>query len=130
MCPSAPMSEGAILLGVIGSNGTVDYIRDQTLISTEFIEIASKGRPPEERFRFSSPCQESACAQWKFGGCSLPARLSEVAPSGEMSDGLPLCSIRNQCRWFHQEGRDACYLCPLVVTRDRVSHDRSTATEK
>jgi hypothetical protein len=29
---------------------------------------------------------------------------------------LPKCSIRSQCRWFLQHGRDACAVCPLIIT--------------
>jgi hypothetical protein len=29
---------------------------------------------------------------------------------------LPTCTIRQTCRWFGQRGRDACVVCPLVVT--------------
>jgi hypothetical protein len=28
---------------------------------------------------------------------------------------LPRCSIRRQCRWFQERGRDACAVCPLIV---------------
>lgn len=130
MCPSAPMSEGAIILGEIGGDGSVDYIRDRTVVSAEFMEIASRGRTPGQRFRFSSPCQESACGQWKSGGCSLPDRLSEIIPATETSNTLPLCSIRSQCRWFHQQGKDAFHICPLVVTRDGPSQVKNTETDK
>jgi len=32
---------------------------------------------------------------------------------------LPRCAIRPRCRWFRQEGREACLRCPLVATEQR-----------
>jgi hypothetical protein len=29
---------------------------------------------------------------------------------------LPHCMLRPNCRWFQQEGREACYRCPQIVT--------------
>jgi hypothetical protein len=37
-------------------------------------------------------------------------------------DVLPICTIRASCRWYAQEGRDACLRCPQVVTE---CHDAS-----
>src|SRR5437763_115569 len=31
-------------------------------------------------------------------------------------EALPRCGIRPRCRWFAQNGRAACEVCPLVVT--------------
>ncbi len=116
LCPSAPAQEGAILLGVVQADGSVAYLRDRIEVTREFLEIARAGRSPERRFRFSSPCQKSACQQWVSGRCSLPMRLAEIIPESA-NDELPRCSIRAQCRWFHQAGAVACRACPSVVTR-------------
>jgi hypothetical protein len=118
LCPSAPAQEGAVLLGVVQADGSIAYLRDRIEVSRAFLEIASVGRPAEQRFRFSSPCQESACRQWADGRCSLPGRLAEVIPEPE-SDELPRCSIRANCRWFAQTGGTACRVCPLV-TRNQL----------
>ena len=32
---------------------------------------------------------------------------------------LPRCAIRPTCRWFRQEGREACLRCPQVATELR-----------
>jgi hypothetical protein len=31
-------------------------------------------------------------------------------------DALPPCTIRNNCRWFSQEGEAACKRCPEITT--------------
>jgi hypothetical protein len=118
LCPSAPADVKAILLGVVGSDGSVAFLKDRIEVTREFLDIAAKGRAPETRFRFSSPCTGRACKQWVNGGCSLPERLAEMIPRSDATDApLPHCSIRGQCRWFDQRGSDACRICPLVVTR-------------
>ena len=118
LCPSAPAKEGAILLGVVQPDGSVAFIKDRIEVTHEFLDIAAKDRTLENRFRFSSPCIGSACMQWANGGCGIPERLAALIPVPETTDViLPNCSIRAQCRWFHQKGPDACRRCPLVVTR-------------
>ena len=119
LCPSAPAQEGAILLGVVQADGSIAYLKDRIEVSQEFLEIARAGRLPEQRFRFSSPCQESSCAQWANGRCSLPARLAEIIHEST-NDRLPRCSIRSQCKWFEQVAAAACRVCPFVVTRSEV----------
>ena len=118
LCPSAPANEGAILLGVVQPDGSVAFIKDRIEVTREFLGIAAKGRTLENRFRFSSPCIASGCMQWANGKCGIPGRLADLIPDSEIEDkALPNCSIRAQCRWFHQHGSYACHRCPLVVTR-------------
>jgi hypothetical protein len=118
LCPSAPANVKAILLGVIQADHSVAFIKDRIEVTQEFLDIAAKGRTLETRFRFSSACIGSACKQWGNGGCSLPDRLAYMIPRSEATDEtLPNCSIRDQCRWFHQRGADACRVCDVVVTR-------------
>ena len=116
LCPSAPANVKAILLGVVQSDGSVAFVKDRIEVTREFVDIATKGRAPETRFRFSLPCIGSGCRQWVNGGCSLPERLADMIPAPADAP-LPDCSIRAQCRWFDQRGSDACRICPLVVTR-------------
>ena len=116
LCPSAPADVKAILLGVVQADGSVAFLKDRIEVTREFLEIAAKGREPETRFRFSSPCIRSGCQQWVNGGCSLPERLARTIPDPGDAP-LPECSIRGQCRWFDQRGSDACRICPLVARR-------------
>lgn len=118
LCPSAPATVGALIIGVVRADGSVGFIRDRIPVNAEFIKAADSGRAPEQRFRFSSPCQECACQQWADGRCSLPGRIAEAVPNSLTPEALPRCSIRHDCRWYHQLGADACRVCPLVVTRN------------
>ncbi len=115
LCPSSTAREGAILLGVVQADGDVGFLEQQVVVDRNFVEIAKKGRDPEKRFRFSSPCAMGACKQWKDGRCGVidfaVERAQEV--SGR---GLPNCSIRARCRWYDQHGLKACQVCPLIIT--------------
>ena len=118
LCPSAPANVNTILLGVVQADGSVAFIKDRIEVTHEFLDIATKGRALETRFRFGSTCIERACKQWVNGGCSLPDRLADLIRQPETTDApLPSCSIRDQCRWFDQRGVDACHVCPVIVTR-------------
>lgn len=122
LCPSAPAREGASLIGVVGSDGRVVNIATPLPIDTAFLETARAHGPPEERFRFSSACQKERCGHWTGQECKLIGELHHVAvrAGAELTTAaLPRCSIRAQCRWWLQRGRDACAVCPLVVTDTR-----------
>lgn len=116
MCPSARCQKGAVLLGVVGSDGTVSFIPEKMVINDEFVQIAREGRTPEKRFRFAGKCVENACKQWAGHECGvIDEVLKSVDVSGESVD-LPNCSIRPQCRWYQQRGASACSVCPFVIT--------------
>jgi len=123
LCPSAPGAPGALVIGVVNSDGSVCYVRDRLMVTADFLEIARQRGIPEQRFRFSSPCQQGACGQWANNRCSLPERLASLVPAEELSKGLPRCAIRGQCRWFAQSGAPACRICPVVSTRQRTLAD-------
>jgi hypothetical protein len=111
------------LLGVMLPNQRLGYAVDRFVITQEFVDAAQTGRPPEQRFRFSSPCVQNACREWNAGRCGvidyvLPELAAEVG-----SDPLPACPIRRNCRWFMQSGARACRVCPLVVTDSRSGKD-------
>lgn len=126
MCPSAPAEEGAVLLGVLGAEGSIEYLADVVPATADFLALVAVDSPAETRWRFSSPCQESRCAQWADDGCALPGRLTTLLEDRDDVPELPRCSIRPRCRWFHQSGRRACQVCPLVVTQDRSDPHEET----
>ena len=119
LCPSARCEEGAVLLGVVGGDGTVGYIRPLVTIDQEFVDRAKQGRDPEKRFRFAQPCIEGKCAHWRGQRCGVIDQGLEFQEDGTIprpEQPLPKCSIRPSCRWFAQVGPRACSVCPLVVT--------------
>jgi hypothetical protein len=117
LCPSAPCKPDAFLLGIVLANGKVGLLDGPLKIDDEFVQIANRGRRPEKRFRFASPCLKSCCQQWNDGRCTVIDRCSIETPSRDYPAAhLPDCPIRPQCRWFHQNGPAACGICADVVT--------------
>ena len=117
VCPSSSCETGALLLGVVQPDGTVTFATNPFAVSETFVEIALKGRAPEERFRFAGPCVSKACEQWRNGRCSIPDQMRTALGQEVESRVAPAeCAIREECRWFAQESYSACKLCPLVTT--------------
>ena len=118
-CPSAPATDGALLIGVLTADGRVANLGTPLAVDAAFIETAKEHGAPEQRFRFSSPCQKERCVHWKQHECGLIGELYTAASeAGEdlATPTLPRCAIRAQCRWWRQRGREAYAVCPLVVT--------------
>lgn len=69
---------------------------------------------PQRIFRITAKCQESGCVHFEGSRCKLVRRIINVLPA--VVESLPACSLRADCRWFTQEGREACLRCPQVVT--------------
>lgn len=127
LCPSSRCQEGAILLGIVLSNGSVAFAKDRIVVDGAFVQNATAegSRPPENRFRFSSPCVKGGCHQWTSSRCGVidsvleDAHAQHYQPHADLP--LPECSIRNSCQWFEQMGADACAVCDMVVTETRAS---------
>jgi hypothetical protein len=114
LCPSARCEPGALLIGLVGEEGRVGYVRPALPVDAAFAERArSRGRP-ESAYRFAQPCAESGCGYWD-DGCNA-ARLAVEALGDREVERLPRCAIRPACRWFGQEGAAACRTCALIVT--------------
>lgn len=64
--------------------------------------------------RFGARCEETGCAHFASGGCSLGQRIRNDLPA--VVDALPSCLLRPTCRWFAEQGPGVCLRCPQVVT--------------
>jgi len=119
LCPSAqPDWDGAVAIGVVG--GTVDEPRitplERPLPVTDGLLRLAEPVTPSEVFRFAAPCLCEGCGHFEGSTCKLAAKIVHMVPAA--GETLPVCEIRPRCRWFRQEGRNACLRCPLVVTAD------------
>lgn len=116
-CPSAqPDMEGARVLGVIGGSEEatqVAYLNGHVPVTDELLATAAPLKPTEV-FRFAARCEEKKCRHFDGSHCQLATRIVQILPA--VTDGLPACLIRAECRWFQQEGKAACMRCPQVVT--------------
>lgn len=120
LCPSGRCEDGAMLLGIVQSDGRVGYLGAPIEIDQEFVAKASAGRTPERRFRFGTRCLRSGCRQWTGSRCGVIDEVVAMVPEEEKVAALPACGIRPQCRWFGQRGAEACAVCPLVITDTRA----------
>jgi hypothetical protein len=115
-CPSAQPSADGIVIGVV--TGTLEerrigYLTQPQPVTEEILALAGTAAPAEV-FRMAAPCMGDGCKHFSGGNCGLVKRI--VASFDPVVSGLPPCQIRPTCRWFRQEGRDACLRCPQVVT--------------
>jgi hypothetical protein len=118
-CPSAACEEGAVLLGIVGRDGVVAYLKPAMPIDADFVREARRGRLPEMRFRFAQGCVENRCVQWTGCRCGLIDKAlvsSDGARVANISQGsLPNCAVRATCRWYAQAAARACAVCPFII---------------
>jgi hypothetical protein len=117
LCPSSRGTlENSLLIGVVTSHADGPRVipTERAIpVTTEILRMAEPAGPSEV-FRFASPCQTGKCPHFKHEACQLAVRSVDLLEA--VVDGLPKCSIRPHCRWFHQEGAEICKRCPQVVT--------------
>jgi hypothetical protein len=114
-CPSGRCRDGALLIGIVRSDGTVGYLGGPVEVDAEWVATAQQGRDPETRFRFSEPCAQGTCRHWGGESCTLVDRVVGLGLEPTTDASLPRCGIRRTCVWFAQRGRDACLVCPQVI---------------
>jgi hypothetical protein len=121
LCPSAPATAGAALIGIVQQDGHVANLATALPVDQAFLDVAAEHGPPEQRFRFASPCQKGGCTHWTGGACGLIGNiLDEAEAHAPMPTRPPPCAIRAVCRWWEQEGPAACAVCTLVATDTRA----------
>jgi hypothetical protein len=116
-CPSAQAgAEDARVFGVL--TGTSDaprvgYLTATQPVSDDLLALAAPAKPTAV-FRIAARCETNGCKHFQGNACTLAQRIVEgLAP---VVNALPPCGIRPTCRWFRQEGRNACLRCPQVIT--------------
>ncbi len=113
-CPSATNSSGASLFGVVNVHGVVSFLPEKVELTEELIELGNQSGSAESKFRYTSKCVESGCNQWTGSACGVIHQLKDLDLS-EMEQKVQRCPIKQECRWFFQEGISACKICPLFV---------------
>lgn len=117
LCPSAQseMAE-SVIFGVV--SGTTEepqlaYLTEPQPATDELIALSHPVKPTEV-FRFAAPCAKNSCQHFDGLNCRLAMRIVQLLPV--VVEKLPPCRIRLTCRWWQQEGKEACKRCPQVVT--------------
>lgn len=129
LCPSAkPGMRQLRLLGVIevtDGGPRVAYLNEQVPVTDDLLAQTAPVAPAQV-FRLAAQCEERQCTHFDGERCQLATRIVQILPA--VVDALPICLIRSTCRWFQQEGGDACLRCPQVVTESfDVSPDYARA---
>ena len=121
LCPSAqPGMDRCIVLGVVcreGDTPTVQYLNEPLPATPEVLAMTAPLNPTEV-FRLSATCEEHKCPHYDGKDCRLAARIIQILPA--VVDTLPPCTIRKECRWYFQEGSEACKRCPQEIGRAHV----------
>jgi hypothetical protein len=97
----------------------VMYLNQFVPASQEVLAMAAPLKPTEV-FRLAATCAEGKCPHFDGTDCRLATRIVKILPAAV--DTLPPCLIRQDCRWYSQEGGAACRRCPEVTT---ISYDLS-----
>ncbi len=117
LCPSAqPDMEGARVIGMVSGTPEapqIAYLAPGVEIDPSVTTQLGKLEPTQV-FRFAAKCEQSRCSHFNGARCSLVSRVVEQLP--EVVDVLPACQVRNDCRWYAEEGGAACRRCPQVIT--------------
>jgi hypothetical protein len=117
VCPSAqPGWSGANVFGVVLGTAlkpAVSYLSETLPISESIVDLV-KPVTVGEVVRIAAPCATHRCQHFESGGCNLGRRTIEYLEP--VVDKLPRCAIRPSCRWWNEQGKEACYRCPQVVT--------------
>jgi hypothetical protein len=112
-CPSAqPHMQEPRVLGVV-RDGETSYLAEHVLLTGELLAL-TEPVGHSRVLRIAARCEESACIHFDGVNCRLAARIVEQLPA--VTEALPACLIRAECRWYKQEGRPACLRCPQIVT--------------
>ena len=123
-CPSAqPTEAGSFAFGVVGGSvgaPEVSYLTERVPITGELLALAGPVRPTEV-FRFAAPCATERCGHYDGHECRLVTKLVQLTPP--VTQALPACTLRPDCRWWQQEGKLACMRCPSVRTESYVATD-------
>jgi hypothetical protein len=111
LCPSYVGKVGAQLFGVVNKDGKVQFITPLT-VTEDFIQ---QNDNLEQRFRFTGKCVEKGCAQWnnEESKCSLSKKVQNLDVG--RNSALSFCPIRSQCRWFSEDGNEACFSCNEIT---------------
>jgi hypothetical protein len=106
------------------SAARIGYLSEVAPVTPAILELAEPVSPLEV-FRFAAPCAESGCVHYADDKCGLAGRIVNRVPVAVSI--APACPIRSKCRWWAQEGVDACRRCPQVVTRESGTNESVAA---
>jgi len=125
MCPSADAAmSGSVIFGIVVGTPEapeVVYLEHVKPIPPELFTLDAPVKPAEI-FRIAATCIENGCRHFDGTKCRLTERIVDGLPV--VAEQIPDCAIRNKCRWWYQEGRDACLRCQQVVRDNYIESEQ------
>ncbi len=125
MCPSADAEmSGSVIFGVVVGTPAephVIHLDRVKQIPQELLDLDSPVKPAEI-FRIAATCIENGCVHFDGSKCRLTARIVDGLDT--VTDQIPACAIRANCRWWYQEGKSACWRCQQVVRDNYVASEQ------
>lgn len=119
LCPSSRVDQpSAAVFAVVSAtaaDATAIYLEESQAVTPELLSLVAPASAAEV-LRVASPCAQKQCAHFDSPGdrCRLATKVVRWMPVAV--EKLPRCAIRPSCRWWQQEGAQACKRCPLVIT--------------
>ena len=117
LCPSSRVEiKDSKVFGLVGGTlekPRVTYLKSSQPVTDELIALSSPVTPTEV-FRIAAPCAANGCQHFDGANCRLASQI--VDQLSIVEEELPSCSIRQDCRWYQQEGKAACLRCPQIIT--------------
>ena len=124
MCPSADAEmSGSVIFGIVVGTPELPHVVHLDRVKPIPPELLALDAPvkPSEIFRIAATCIEHGCVHFDGANCRLTERIINGLPT--VTDRLPACAIRSNCRWWHQEGKSACLRCQQVVRDNYIASD-------
>lgn len=117
-CPSSrPEIPGAEVFAVVCGTADEPQLRymDKTLSVNNDLRQMDLPVPLTEVLRISAPCMENRCQYFDGDKCRL-AKVISAQSQPEKKSSVPFCAVRETCRWYAEQGQDACRVCQYIVT--------------
>jgi hypothetical protein len=105
------------VIGRRKKDGAVQFVKELVPVGPEVLNhLRLVG--DDYRYRFGGVCVQGDCLHWA-NGCDLGASVTKVAIEKKLKPRDP-CVFKTLCRWFAENGADACGGCAFV-SREIVS---------
>ncbi len=123
LCPSTSTENATRVIGVVraGDDGPRVAYAAGSVGFTDELRSLVEPVDAAEVLRLAGPCAERRCAHHVDDRCSLGERAVSMLPV--VVQRAPRCSIRSHCRWFGEQGVEACLRCPAIVTSARTADE-------
>jgi hypothetical protein len=130
LCPSSigAADGSAKVFGVVNEDGCTKqthYLSKPVLLTSDLLELTAP-ISPDSVLRVANACAEAACVHFDGERCRLASRIRQNLEP--VVSALPRCGIRPGCRWWRQEGAEACRRCPQIIRESFSDNERFAET--